>query len=437
MSQMCIISACAEPSFTVCNCCERPMCKSHITEHYNFLTDHWNNIVNDIKVLDECIKSFDASQATIESREKLEQWRAECHEKIDQMFEKKSQELDQCVKLRVDQQKQNLEQLQSKLPHMVGEKQTTLSSGDLSSLILTVDQLKRDMIRIQQTHIQIRSCPLMLEDSMLQIIETIRPPIDIANLPPVCKTLEHSSKSYCVMASNDKYLLIHQAPNLCLVSDEMKIVQQTFWPFDNIVDLSWSTTLEQFILLNDHYLFLLNEGLTRVEKIPTRQMAAWVACACSDTALFISTDEQVSSIFVFQLIPTIKYTKRWQHPASANDREQIDSMGYSNGTLGLVVRSGESKSLRFELRFDSTFDCLWSLSLETNWTKKIPFRSCSLSFDEWLVADYQSDSLIHITKWGQIKAAVKYPVTPYHAHLFQQHSLVVLTKSGKNFHRFS
>ena len=72
--------------------------------------------MNEIKALDESIQVYDASQATSESREQLEQWRAKCHEKIDQLFEKKFLELDQYLKLRVEQQTQNVQQLQEKLP---------------------------------------------------------------------------------------------------------------------------------------------------------------------------------------------------------------------------------------------------------------------------------------------------------------------------------
>ena len=392
--------------------------------------------MNEINALDESIKAYDASQATSESREKLEQWRAKCHEKIDQLFEKKFLELDQYLKLRVEQQTQNLQQLQEKLPHLVGERAATPNPADLSSLILTVDQLKRDMLRIQQTYMQIRCCPLILEDSMLVISETTRPTIDLTALPVVLKTLEHSNKSFCIFASNDQVLLMHQGTDLCLVNEEMKVIHKTMWPFDNLVDLCWSATLEQFVFINDHHLFLVNDKLTRVEKIPTRQNCAWLSCTCSDTSLFVSTDEQTSSIYVFQLLPMIKFIKRWPYPSSNSVREQIDSMAHNNETLGLVVRNLEGKTLQFELRFASTFDCLWSLPLDTVWSKKIPFRCCSLSFDEWLISDYQNDALIHISKSGQVKAAVKYAVTPYHAHLFRQHILVILTKTGKNFHRF-
>lgn len=436
MSETCVVSLCEQPSFTVCHCCERSMCKLHLSEHNNFLADHWNPLVNEIKALDESIKAYDATQATSESTEKLEQWRVKCHEKIDQLFDKKNQELTEYLKLRVEQQTQNVQQLQEKLPRLIDEKQVTLNPADLSSLILTVDQLKRDMLHIQQAYVQIRCCPLIVEDSMLQIIETIRPLIDLSNFPAAFKTFEHSNKSFCVLTSNDKHLLIHQGSDLCLINEEMKLVHKTLWPFENLIDLCWSATLEQYVFINDHNLFLINDMLTRVEQIPTRQNCSWLSCICSDNYLFVSTNEQTSSIFVFQLLPTIKFNKRWQYPAPNGTHEQIDSMAHNNETLGLVIRNWENKNLRFELRFASTFDCLWSLPLDIVWVKKIPFRCSVMSFDEWLICDYQNDALIHISKSGQIKSATKYPVTAYHAHLFRQYILVVMTKTGKNFHRF-
>jgi hypothetical protein len=81
-----------------------------------------------------------------------------------------------------------------------------------------------------------------------------------------------------------------------------------------------------------------------------------------------------------------------------------------------------------ELRFCTTLDCLWSLSLDIICNSKLTFHCCSLSFDEWLIADYQNSRLLHITKCGQIKAMITYKISPYRIHLFNQNILAVLTK---------
>ena len=438
MSEPCTISTCEEPSFGVCNCCQRSVCKQHMSEHYNTLDGRLNPLVDEINGLDESLKIFDKNQGTSEARETLEQWRVESHDKIERLYEKTCQELNQYMADHIDQQTQGLQQLRSRLVAVVCE-QATSSGSEIDSIALTLDQLKKDMIRIEQTHVQIRARPLILADDIVQVTETIRPVIDLSKLSSPSKSFEHSSKSCVILASNDKCLLMHQAPNLCLMNEDMNIVQQVIWPFERILDAHWSSTLGRFILINDRELYLVHENIRRVQKALSQQNPPWSSMTCSDTSLFLSTNDRTSSIYVFTLLPTIQLANQWQYPTTPvpTQQEKIDNIVYSNGTLALLLRNPADKSVRLELRFSSTFDHLWSLALDITSNKNIPFHLCSLSFDEWLVADYQNNALLHITKSGQIKSTTKYPVAPFHVHLFKQRLLVVLTRSGKFVHCFA
>jgi hypothetical protein len=435
MSELCEIPACKRISFPVCDCCQRHICQFHINEHYESLNVQLNPLSDELMILNNGLESFDIHKTNIESREKLEQWRVESHEKIDRLFEKKCQELDQYILMKISRQAEQIDHIRSKLNQLASEQGTT-TRQDLDFLTSNICRLKKQMNNIEQTFIQINTHPLVIIDTMLQITETIRPKIDLFTRSPSRKTIDHSKNSCSVLTSNNKFLLIHQAPNLCLIDQEMYVVNQILWPFDKITDMCWSSTLERFILIYRNDLFLIDDNIMLIEKISTIQNIEWSSCTCSDASLFLSTNERSSSIMEFNLLPNIELTTHWKSPVTCEKNEQIDSMIYNNGTIALIIRNFYTKSVRIELRFSATLDCLWSLILDIQCDKKIPFHCCSLSFDEWLVADYKNSRLLHITKYGQVKAMITYKVTPFHINLFNQNILVVLTKYGKNLYQF-
>ncbi len=433
MSELCKISKCTQRQFALCNCCQKPICKFHINEHCELLVSQLRPLLDTVNELDNELKSFDRHKTNIESREKLEQWRIECHQKIDRLFEKQCQELDQCIIKKISEQTEKIDEIRAKVAQLTRNQETTRQ--DINFLTTIVTRLKKEMNNIEHTYIQIKIFPLKVGDSMFQITETIRPKIDLSTLSPPCKTINHSDKSCSVLANSNKFLLVHQGVNLCLVNQEMNIIKEIRWPYKNILDICWATILDQFILINENDVFLVGENMISIEKIPTFSNNKWLTCTCSDTALFLSTNELGSSIHEFNLSPMIQFIQHWPCPFTCQRNEQIDNIIYNNGTLALLIKNPSEKSVRIELRFSATLDYLWSLPLDIKCTKKIPFHFCLLSFDEWLVADYEKCRILHITKFGQIKSIVPYKVAPYHINLFNYHILVVFTKNGKNFHQ--
>jgi hypothetical protein len=214
-------------------------------------------------------------------------------------------------------------------------------------------------------------------------------------------------------------------------------VRETLWPFDIIIDMCWSSALNQFILIDETDLFLVDETITSIDKIHIKTDHKWFSCTCSDTSLFLSTSGLGPSLNEFNLAPKIQFIKNWSSPFTCKKNEQIDRILYTNETIALLITNPSNKSVRIELRFSKTLDFLWGLALNIKCTKQIAFHCCLLSFDEWLIADYENCHLIHITKCGQIKATIKYPVVPYRVNLFNQNILVVLTKTGKSFHQLT
>ncbi|CAF5144683.1 unnamed protein product [Rotaria sp. Silwood1] len=95
-----------------------------------------------------------------------------------------------------------------------------------------------------------------------------------------------------------------------------------------------------------------------------------------------------------------------------------------------------NEPIRIELRSSSTLDQLWSLLLDT--TRKIGqrgYRVCLLKYDEWLVIDYTTSYLLHISKDGKVKARRSYKPTVHNAVLFGSNILATRTTNCLNFYR--
>lgn len=433
MSQSCKIAKCSRIASSLCTCCQKQICKIHFDEHYEVLISQLQPITNELTTLNDNLKSFDINKTTAESREKLEQWRLECHQEIDRLFQRKCQELDQCIIQKISKQTEKIEQIQTRFIQM--KQNAEITRQEIQFLTTLITQIKKEIINIDNTFVQIRILPLKINENILPIYETIRPKIDLSTLPSSCKTISHSAKSCSVLASNDQLLLAHQERRLCLINQQFDITKNVPWPYNNILDMCWSTATEKFILINENDIFLVDEKLIHIEKLPAFSHKQLLSCTCSDKALYISTNELGSSINEFHLLPSIEFSKQWSCPITCTTTEIIDNMIYNNETLALLIKNSNEKTLRIELRFCTTLDYVWSLPLDIQCTKTMVFRCCLLSFDEWLIADYETSRLLHITKFGQIKNIMKYKSIPYHVNLFNQNILVVFCKNGKNFHQ--
>ena len=163
MSKLCGIPTCNRTAFSVCDCCQIHICRYHINEHNEFLNIQLNPLVDEINILDDQLKSFDIHKTTAESREKLQQWRIECHEKIDRLFEKKCQELDQCIFMKISRQAEQINDIRTKLTQLMYGQETTRQ--DIDFLTSNIYRLKKQMNTMEQTYIQIHPRPLVMTDS--------------------------------------------------------------------------------------------------------------------------------------------------------------------------------------------------------------------------------------------------------------------------------
>jgi hypothetical protein len=232
-------------------------------------------------------------------------------------------------------------------------------------------------------------------------------------------------------------LLIDQYPNLCLYDKQLTLLKEYPWEYDNIPDMCWSSTLNNFIIITDeHGVFLMNENLTSLECIKTIEKKQWLSCTCSDSTLFLTMNESGYNIFQFNLLSSFQFIKQWKSPQSCKSNEFINSIDYNNETLALIIENQINYKKRIELRSSATFDQLWSTTFNAShdhgqWINRV----CVFKYNEWLVIDHKNSRIIHVSKDGQVKANRSYKPRVNNAVLFGTNILATKTADNVNCYR--
>jgi hypothetical protein len=198
--------------------------------------------------------------------------------------------------------------------------------------------------------------------------------------------------------------------------------------------MCWSSTLNRFIVIGENNVFLVDENKMLMDdaKIQKRD---WLSCTCSDTFLFLSTNELASSIMQFGLLPSIELVKELKSPHTCARNEIINDIVCRNETLALMIGNGSNKSIRMELRSVETLNRIWLLLLDIACDRNLICCCCSLTCNEWLVADPEKGRLLQITEDGKIKKTIEYDPRPYHVNLFGPHTIAISRNGGINLHK--
>ncbi|CAF2888407.1 unnamed protein product [Rotaria sp. Silwood2] len=432
MSQSCSIEKCTRTSRGPCDCCQQYLCLQHLVEHNALLISQLNPLTDEINALRNRFKTINIQKTIGNNRQKLEEWREDCHKKIDCFFKKKCQELDQLVNEIVDQQQEKLNQIQTKIIDLINAQETTRQDIDL--LTSTIGQLQTNINNIENICFTINTRPLVIDDTFILIKKTIEHELDLSTLSPVYRTIHRPEESFRSLTCNDQHFLIHQHPNLCLFDRKMNIVKKMVWSYGAIQDMCWSSTLDRFIVLEKNGIFLINENTMSIDNVHRIGKRRWISCTSSDTVLFLCTDKRASSIAEFTLFPMIELIREWEYPITCAKDETIDGIVSNKENLALMVVNLSNESLRIELKYTKTFDRIWTLQLDTTCVQKKVFRCCSLTCNEWLILDYETERLIQITKDGKIKKTIQYRSRPRCAILFDQNKLAISTIDNVNLH---
>lgn len=400
-------------------------------EQYNEYDKSLDDLADRINSLNDRLTITNIENMMSESREKLDKWRLDCYHLIDNYYEKKSREFDRYIAEIVDKQRKEINRIRSNLATLI-HKQKILQK-DIDYITTITRQIEQDMDEMKDKYFQLNIRSLDINENLIEI-QQINDIYNPSIIQPPYKTINYLDDSSKILCTNERYLLIHHNSNLCLLDKELNIIKERSWTNGWIMDICWSSTLSRFLCLTRNYLYLVDEttmSVVRVQKIPK---LSWWSCTCSDTSLYLTTKDWASNVYQFTLWPSIQLSKRWQPPQTCKQDETINDIIYHKEKLALMIYNRLTKSKTIELRYSSTFERIWSIDLDIDYDSRA-IRCCLLNHDEWLVIDWNTSNIFHISNDGKIKFTCDYNPSPSCAAMLGANLLVISTSDGINLHK--
>ncbi len=236
------------------------------------------------------------------------------------------------------------------------------------------------------------------------------------------------------IASNNQYLLLHQNSNLYLIDENLFKIQKRKWPNDWIRDMCWSQILNCFFIITINNVYLVEVNSLSIKHIQIIQGRFWQSCTCSNTSLYLSKDTYNSSIEEFSLKPSIEFIKHCERTEMKDQKQRIDSIEYNNGTLALIINDQSKQEIFIELRSIINFDRLWLYRFHIEYSER-KMQCCLFNYDAWIVVDWGTSSIFHITNDGNLKEMIKYKFQIRYINLFGTDKLVISTNDSIHFHK--
>ena len=427
----CVIVGCRRLANVLCHCCQENLCRNHYNEH-DYLNSKLNLLADEIDSFDRQLLAIDLKKYIQTTNDRLQQWKFESYKAIDQYCEQKYREIEQHLLKIITLKRENIEQLRTSMLDLVQKRSMTLEL--IETLTSELRAIENDMHDIDQKHLAIHCTPLIIDRGLIQIEALAMEDFEVTALTTPIKTIEYTRQGLYPIASNQKYLVIHREPNLCLIDRNWKMIKQTPWTHGQIFDMCWSSALGKFFILTLNQIYIFDVDRISIERVETTQRLHWLACTCSDTSLFLSTNEKGSSICEFNLLNSFQSAKRWDPPETCSRDERIHDMFYNKGTLLLIIENTLNEKIRVELRSSARFDRLWSIQLDLLYKGKV-FSCALLNYDQWLIIDSNSSRLLQISMDGKIKSSSNYNPAPSCACLFGSDILAISTLQGVNIHQ--
>ena len=399
-----------------------------LKDHHAFLNAKLPSFVDEINKFENQLISSNIEKLIKNSHKQLEQWRSDCYQLIDQIYENKLQEIDQRFRIKLDHSHHELSHLRLKLHEFTHQQQATYS--DINQLTSQIYHFQEKINHIEKISFHLNISPLKLDNSLIQIKQSLSLPILSSPFQTFSYQHEYSSE----LASSNQYLLIEKHSSLYLIDQQLNIINQILWTHDSIRSICWSLTLSRFILITSvGNIFSLNPESMSIELLQTIPEKVLWSCTCSKQCLYLSFDERGSSIFEYSLFPSMEYIQKWTSPDTCTEEEFIYDICYNRKRLLLMIANGLHKTIRMDLKSLRTFQCLWSLQLDIDF-RYHAFRCCLFNGNEWLVNDWYGSRLLHITKDLKIKDIQMYQEKPWRACVFSTNTLVITTMNSFHFH---
>jgi hypothetical protein len=395
--------------------------------------EEYNQLNRKIDELDEIVKNL-SEKLLNNGRDKLDKWRDESYKMINQFYEQKYQELhENCLK-KIGKPKDELEQIRLQIYQLIQEEKT--NKNDIQLLTSNIQHIKQKLKEIEQKDIQINIQSFLINENLISIENSISDDFDLSLLSSPCHTIHSSNQNSWSIASNNKYLLIDQYPNLYLLDKNLTIVNQYQWKYNHICDICWSKILNKFIIITHNKVCLIDENLTSIEHIRSIKGEKWWSCTCSNSSLYLTSNERDSGLFQFNLSSAFQLIKQWKSSSSDEQGEYIYDITYQHDKLALIIGYTQNRSVYLILRSSTTFDLIWSYQLDINYKWfQTAIRCCSLTNDQWFIIEEYTSHIFHIDKDGKVKQKREYTSQPWNAIVFGTDVLAIRTETSINFHR--
>ncbi|CAF0732274.1 unnamed protein product [Adineta steineri] len=424
MFHTCEISTCDSPTLITCVCCNKSLCREHFVEHDYLLRPKLNELTKQINKIFDQFESLDMKTIMSDSLKKIDEWRLNSYQVIDKFYENKCTELNYYINNILNKYAKDINDLRLKIEKMTYIQQTT--NHNIELLTKNIQTLQQQINQIKYISIQVDIRPLVIIDKLIDVnIIT-----DLSKLSTPYQTIQRIPLCSNAMASNNQYLLIHQNSKLYLIDENLFIIRQNHWFYDQIQDMCWSKILNCFFIITLHDIYQVEINTLLVKQINTTEKNFWQSCTCSDTSLYLSNE----SIIEFNLKPSIQYVKSYKRNETIDHKQRIDSIEYNNGKLILAINDQSKQEIFIELRLLTTFDCLWLCQLNIEYSER-KIQCCLYNYDTWLIADWGNSSLIYLTKDGKIKNSVEYQNEIHYINQFGSNKVVISTDHSIHFHK--
>ncbi len=367
-------------------------------------------------------------------RDKLDKWRDESYKIINLFYEQKCLELHENCLLKMSKPKSELDQIRFEICQLIEEDKT--NENDIQLLTSNIQHLKQKLKEIEQKDIQINLQLLTINNNLISFENLISDDFNLSLLSSPCHTIHSSNQNSWSIATNNKYLLIDQYPNLYLIDQNLTIINQYQWKYNSISDISWSILLNKFIIITSNKIFLLDENFRSIEQIRSIKGDKWWSCTCSNLSLYLTSNERDSGIYQYDLSSSFQLIKQWKSSNTNEEEEFIYDITYQHDKLALIVSYSSNRTANLILRSSITFDLIWLYQLDINYKWfQTSIRCCSLTNDQWFIIEEYTSHIFHIDKDGQIKSKREYTSQPSNAIVFGTDLLAIRTETSINFHK--
>lgn len=398
---------CKRKYCALCYCCNKNLCFNHLKEHRYAIQSQLNPLVDKINIIHDQLMIFNEQIYDIHN----------------DYYNK-----------RIDKLRKDIVELKSTINKLISEEDTT--NQDIILIIITIHYIKQEIEIIKKKRIDdVPSSSLI--DKLISIEQSKINQFDLSSFSCPFQTIICKNPVGSSLANNNQKLLMDQRFNLHVFDEDLIIEKKYQWKNSFIRNMCWSSTLNNFIFItNNKQIYLVNHNITSIKPIQTIQEQDWYSCTCSDTSLFLTTNDRGANIYEFNLSSILELVQQWKPPYSCEEHQLIHHIVYNNQRLALIIEDSYSNMVHLQLRLSTTLHLIWSFKSDIKYNLFQPIiRCCSLKYDEWIIIDSNNSRLFHITSDGKMKDFLVYKSPPWNAILLNSNIIAIRTENTLNFHK--